>query len=268
MVILFYAVVALAAVYLLAYLVLRAMGERIAFPAPRASYVFKPDEGFVWLKAAGGVRLAALWLPCAEAQYTLLYSHGNGEDLGEIRPRLEEFCKRGFNVLAYEYPGYGRSEGRPSVDGLYAAADAAWEYLTWEKGVLPNDIAVMGYSMGGAAACHLASTYRPRALILMGAFATALHAIVPKNIFPWVRMLDNERRIARAHCPVYMLHGTRDRVVPFRNGKRLYAAAGQPKYFARVRGAGHYSIPDKAPDRYWDGITHFIRTLQAEDSDR
>ena len=257
----------IAAVYVLLYAIVRIFGERIAFPAPKARYAFDASGGYVWLDTPEKIRLAGIWLPFEGADYTLLYSHGNGEDIGEIRERLESFRKLGFNVFCYDYPGYGRSEGKPSESGLYMAAESAWNYLTLQRGIAPKNIAVLGYSMGSAAACYLASKHEVRALVVVGGFATALHAVLPRNIFPWVHMLDNEHRIGQVKCPVYLLHGTCDRIVPFRNGKRLYAAAKQPKYFARVHGAGHYSIPEKAPDRYWEGIARFVRTLEAEDSD-
>ena len=257
----------IAAIYALLYAIVRIFGERIAFPAPKARYVFDASGGYVWLDTPEKIRLAGIWLPFEGADYTLLYSHGNGEDIGEIRERLESFRKLGFNVFCYDYPGYGRSGGKPSESGLYMAAESAWNYLTSQRGIAPGNIAGLGYSRGSAAACYLAAKHEVRALIIVGGFATALHAVLPRNIFPWVHMLDNEHRIGQVKCPVYLLHGTRDRIVPFRNGKRLYAAAKQPKYFARIHGAGHYSIPEKAPDRYWEGIARFVRTLKAADSD-
>jgi len=239
----------------------RLMRERIAFPAPKVSYAFEAANGFVKLKTSLGVQIAAVWLPNPSAKYTLLYSHGNGEDLGEIMPVLKAFQKMGLSVLGYEYPGYGHSEGKPSAPGLYAAADAAWAFLTKEEKIAPECIAVMGYSMGSAAACYLAGAYRPRALVVAAGFASAIESIFPVNIFPWESFLNNRHNIAAAGCPVYLLHGTRDRVVPFRNGKALYALARGPKFFAVVPDAGHYTLGTLSPKAYWFGIPRFIETL-------
>ena len=254
-------------VYIILVLLVYRLGERIAFPAPKASYVLDERAGFVRLETREGVPIAGLWLENPQAQHTLLYSHGNGEDIGEILPLLKDFHARGFSVMAYDYTGYGRSGGKPGEQGLYAAADAAWDFLTADKKIPEMDIALIGCSMGGSAACYLAQKYTARAMVLVWAFASPLEAVFAFNFVPWHKWLNNRARIARARCPVYLLHGTRDGVTRFSNSVKLHAAAREPKYFARVRGAGHYDIAEKSPERYWDGIRRFIGTLEAENSD-
>ena len=246
-----------AAICLFAYF----FADRIAFPAPRPSYAFRPDEGFVFLDTAEGDRICALGLENPVAKHTILYSHGNGEDLGEIRPRLEEIRDMGFSVLAYDYLGYGQSGGKMGAAKVYPCAEAAWKFLTEEKRISPENIAVWGYSMGSAASTWLAAEKKPRALVLVGGFASAIRAVLPVNILPW-DMLDNERAIGNAECPAMILHGTKDRVVPFRNAKRLEAAAKGPKKLFAIRGAGHYDVAESAPGLYYGGIKGFIETLQ------
>ena len=263
----FYALAALPFAYAALWLFYRCFGEKIAFPAPKPSYKFDAGKGFVSMPTDGGAPTVGLWFPKAGARRTLLYSHGNGEDLGEIRPILKAWTMFGFNVLGYDYAGYGRTGGKPSAKGLYASADAAWNWLVDTQKIAPETIIVLGFSMGGAAASYLAAVHHPRALVLVGAFASALHVVLPINPFPWVHFLDNRAFLRTVQCPVYLLHGTRDRIVPVRNAHMNFKAIRAPKWLAIVRGAGHYRIPELAPDRYWFGVESFAETLRAENSD-
>lgn len=238
--------------------------DRIAFPAPKPSYSFDPKRGYVMLKTSDGENICALWLENPKAENTILYSHGNGEDIGEIRPFLEVLRQSGFNVLAYDYCGYGQSGGRPGAAKVYPSAEAAWNHLVIDRKISPSNIAVWGYSMGSSAATWLAASKNPRALVIVGGFASAFHAVLPANILPW-EMLNNERLIKGAACPVMIIHGTKDRVVPFRNAKRLISAANEPKRLYEIENAGHYNIPELAEKIFYEGTKAFVETLKFPD---
>ena len=97
--------------------------DSMIFPVPLASYI--DDDEFIKLKSVDGEVISAYFLEADKPGPVILYSHGNGEDIGYIRPLLEEFQKKGVSAFAYDYPGYGTSTGKPSEQGVYAAADAA-----------------------------------------------------------------------------------------------------------------------------------------------
>lgn len=233
--------------------------NRMIFPAPQASYGLKPP--FFSLQSANGdPAIAALWLPAAEAQApVLLFSHGNGEDLGMILPLLDEFNRRGWAVLAYEYPGYGPLPGTASEQGCYQAAMAAWQHLIGDRGVEPQHIFLYGRSLGGGPSVELATKVNPGGLILDGTFTSTFRVVTHFKLVWWDRF-DNLARIPRVACPILIIHGDRDEVVPIWHGQRLFERARADKQKLHVRGAGHNNLIEIAGEAYWDAIDRFQQT--------
>ncbi|MBO7522025.1 MAG: alpha/beta fold hydrolase, partial [Opitutales bacterium] len=188
---------------------------------------------------------------------------GNGEDLLEIMPKLENLYNLGFSVFAYDYFGYGQSGLKSSAKNIEICAAAAMDYLLNAEKIPAKDIAVFGYSMGSAPSCFLAKKYNPRCLVLMCGFASAFQTQLPKNIFFW-DMLNNAEKLKDTHCPALIFHGTRDGVIRHFNSEILFESANAPKYFASVKGAGHYSVPKIAPEEFYGGVKNFINTLDPQ----
>jgi hypothetical protein len=115
------------------------------------------DEGLLFLETEGGARIAARHFTAPGARYTILFSHGNAEDLGDIEPLLLRLQALGLDVIAYDYEGYGQSEGRPSEARVYADIDAVYRYLTEQRGVPSERILAYGRSLGGGPSVDLAS---------------------------------------------------------------------------------------------------------------
>jgi fermentation-respiration switch protein FrsA (DUF1100 family) len=206
----------------------------------------------VELVTAGGTRVHAWWCPTADwspGQGAMLYSHGNAGNLshrGEGVRRWQE--QLGLAVLIYDYPGYGRSDGRPSEAGCYAAADAAYDWLTGELGVPPGRVVLYGGSLGGGVATDLAARRPHRALVLVSAF-TSIPDMAQEQ-YPWLparwlvrNRFDNLAKIGRCTRPAFLAHGTADRLVPYAQGERLFAAANEPKRFFPMEGYGHNHTP-------------------------
>src|SRR3954451_2694272 len=105
---------------------------------------------------SGDQRITAVYLPNSASKYTLLFSHGNAEDLGDALSFLQMYRQAGFAVFAYDYRGYGTSTGHPSEKGVYEDAAAAYRYVTETLHVPPGHIISMGRSVGCAPAIHLA----------------------------------------------------------------------------------------------------------------
>ncbi len=231
--------------------------QKIFLPPP-ASYA--PSDEILYLTTAGGDRLAAVYLPNPEATYTLLYAHGNAEDLGDIAPVLDILYDAGFSVFAYDYRGYGLSDGRPSERHAYADIDAAYAYLREELGLGPAQIIAFGRSVGGGSAVDLASRQPVAGLILESSFTQAFRVVVPFPFLPFDKF-RNLDKLAQVQAPVLVIHGTADRVIPLHHGQQLFAAAPEPKQAFWVDGAGHNDLVWVAGDRYSAALQGFAELL-------
>ncbi len=226
------AVVLYGALCLLAYLI----SDRMIFLPPPATY--RDDREVIKLRAADGVTISALHLVNPSAAQTLLYSHGNAEDLGDVRPLLARLREAGFSVFAYDYRGYGTSGGRPSEPGVYADIDAAYTYLTVTRHIRPERIIAYGRSIGTGPAVDLAARRPVGGLVVESGMTTAFRVLtrIPLLPFDKFRTID---KIGRVRCPVLVMHGRADDVVPLSHGQALWEAAAEPKRFLWADGAGH-----------------------------
>src|SRR6187551_1260802 len=141
------------------------------FPRPPVKYEMGPE--FITLTSPDGTKLAARHWPLPEARYTILYLHGNYEDLGSIAEYIPGFTKAGYALFAFDYRGYGHSEGTPNEKNLYADAQLAYEYLRTKLGIPADRIIVFGYSLGGGPGVELAQHQPVAGLVLQGAFVSA-----------------------------------------------------------------------------------------------
>lgn len=235
--------------------------DRIIFPAQPSSYEDGPE--ILKIEAEDGEKISALYLPAPNSKFTILYSHGNAEDIGHIREILETFRDRGYSVFAYDYRGYGTSDGRASEKNTYEDVEAAYEYLVGELECSPDRVIALGRSLGGAAAIHLACREKLAGLILEGAFTTAFSVITPMPLVPFDKF-RNIDKIKKVQCPVLIIHGREDKIVPFRHGVKLFEAANEPKLKLWVDGAGHNDLFWVAGARYLDIIEEFTGVISDE----
>jgi len=217
------------------------------------------------LQAEDGTQLHGWYLPYAGSRRVLLFLHGNAGNLSHRRASLEIFHRLGLNVLIVDYRGYGLSQGRPSEQGLYQDAAAAWRYLTGPKGFQGRDILIFGRSLGGAVAAHLAAQVEPAGLVLESTFSSARD--VARYVFPWIARLlvlrygfDTEGALARVSCPVLVLHSPSDEIIPFELGRKVYQAARPPKVFQELRG-GHNDGFTLSQPSYEQLLGGFVRQV-------
>jgi len=206
--------------------------------------------------------IAAAYLPNSEARYTLLYSHGNGEDVGDDLPILEEYRRAGFAVFAYDYNGYGGSAGKPSEAAVYRDVEAAFDFLTGTLQVPPERIISFGQSLGAAAAIHLAASRPVAGLIAQAPFLSAFRVITRVQMVPWDKF-NNARTIRKVRCPVLIAHGRRDEVIPFWHGERIYELANQPKQNIWLENAHHNDVMVVASQSFVKAIQDFADQLPA-----
>jgi len=249
--------VTLSAAYLVACGYALAVADKLIFPGIPSSYADGPD--ILKLESEDGERISARYLPAEGADRLLLYSHGNGEDLGYVLPLLETFQRAGIAVLGYDYPGYGTSTGTASESGCYAAIEAAYRYATGEAGFAPEQIVLYGRSLGSGPSCWLAEREPVGGLIMDSAFASTFRVMTRVKLLPWDKF-DNLARLPEIECPVLVIHGKADRVVPFKHALRNWKAIAGPKARLWVDGAGHNDVIERADERYWETVLPFIES--------
>lgn len=232
--------------------------DRAIFRPPKSSY--KETEDVIKLGTRAGERISAKYYDKEGARYTVIFSHGNAEDIGMIEPMAWRLRDLGLNVLTYDYQGYGTSYGAPSEDKAYEAIDAAYDYLLTEKHVEPGRIILHGRSLGGGVAVDVASRKPVAGLILESTFTTAFRVITRYQILPFDKF-ENIKKIANVRCPVLIIHGTDDWTIPAYHGQRLFEAAGEPKELLWVEGAGHNNVVYRDEKLYLDKIRSFVRSL-------
>jgi|SRR5579883_684144 len=215
--------------------------------------------------AADGTPVHAWWCPYPGATGAVLYCHGNAGDLtawaAPVAQVLDELRE---SVLVFDYPGFGRSGGRPSEAGCYAAANAAYDWLI-ARGVAGNQITVFGVSLGGGVAVDLAGRRPARALVLVKTFTSVpdvaenLLAGVPAGRV-MVNQFDSLAKIGRCPQPLFVASGTKDQLIPEDAGVRLYEAAVSPKQFFRLEGSDHN---DPLTPEFFAALRRFLATTAA-----
>jgi abhydrolase domain-containing protein 17 len=232
--------------------------DRIIFQPPPPGY--KDSSETFKLTTADGARITAVFLPNQSARYTILFSHGNAEDLGTVIYKLKELHEMGFSVLGYDYRGYGTSEGRPSENAVYRDIDAAYDFLTATLKIPPDQIILDGWSLGGAVAADLASRRPVGGLILESTFVSAFRVVtvvpMPFDKFNTLAKLDE------ISCPILVIHGRGDSVVKFWHGEKLYEKAKGPKQFLWAENAGHGDVSLVAGEKYKQALKNFAAEIE------
>ncbi len=230
--------------------------DRLIFIPPPSSY--GPDlPGLVHLPTARGDAVAGLFAEAPGATSAVLFTHGNAEDIGQLSDFVEAYRALGLFALAVDYPGYGLSTGEPSEPGAYAAADAALVWLEG-RGFPPENVVLHGRSLGGAVSVDVASRATVAALVLESTFTSAFRVMLPWSGIPGDRFTSLSK-LPRVRCPVLVIHGTRDEVVPFAHGREIFEALPPERRTAWwVEGAGHNDLLWVAGERYWRELAAFL----------
>lgn len=217
----------------------------------------------VWFTAKDTTKLHGWYCPAEESRGTILVAHGNA---GNIATRAEWLrvlqARLRVSTLMFDYRGYGRSDGVPTVEGVLQDARAARTKLSELAGVKESELILMGESIGGAVVVQLAAEAAPRGLILQSTFSSLRDmADFHYRKLSWLvrpNKLDSFTQIARYHGPLLQSHGNRDEIVPFSSAEKLFRAANEPKTFVTITGADHN---DWLTDAYLRRLDEFVASL-------
>jgi len=254
-----------------------AFGLTLLFMQPKLLYrpvrdvAFTPaDLGLefeeVTFQSDDGRKLAGWYVPVHHGRFTVLFCHGNGGNIMHRLDSLKFFHKLGVSCFVFDYQGYGDSEGRPTEAGTYRDAEAAYRWLTGEKGVPAHRIIIFGRSLGGSIAAYLATRVAARALVVESAFTSypdigaRFYPYMP--VRPFARYRYNTRVCLEAvRCPVMIVHSRDDELVPFDFGEALFEAAAEPKQFVEISG-GHNDGFLVSGDVYRDAWSRWLDVLK------
>ena len=254
----------LAGIYLAVLIVAILFSEQLIFQPQPPGY--RDSAAILKITSLGGAKVSATYLPNPKATFTILFSHGNAEDIGYDAPLLEQIRDAGFSVFAYDYQGYGTSEGKPTEQHAYDDEDAAYNYLLQTMHIQPNRIIAFGRSVGTGPATDLASRRPVAGLILQSPFTSAFRVMTRVSILPFDRF-NNLRKITGVRCPVLIIHGTADTVINISHGRALFDVANEPKQSLWVEGANHNDLEMVAGSRYADSMAAFAKLIQQHQSD-
>ncbi|MBD2596516.1 alpha/beta fold hydrolase [Nostoc spongiaeforme FACHB-130] len=239
------------------YVFLRA-DSMIFLPQPAT---YQDNTSILKVPVTDKQKISAVYLPNPRAEYTILYIHGNAEDIGDVQPLLERLHQWGFSVFAYDYRGFGTSDGKPGESNAYQDAEAAYIYLTQQLKVPGKKIIVYGRSVGGGSAVDLATRHSVAGLILESTFTSAFRVVVPFPLLPFDKF-SNLKKLPQVNCPVLVMHGQADQTIPVQHGYTLYSAAPNPKMSLWVDGAGHDDFTWVANEQHQKTLVAFQQLIE------
>ncbi len=215
------------------------------------------------LTASDGTRLFAMLASQPTPARTMLFCHGQAENIDEAWGRTMALFDQGYSVLVLDYRGYGKSDGEPSEEGLYLDAQAALDLLI-DRGVTRSDLVIVGFSMGTGVATELAFTNDAAALVLGAPFTSMRELVegsapggVPHDWISTVEM-DTLARIPTIGEPLVVAHSRDDPRIPFRMGQQVFRSAAEPKIFLSFDDAGHGGLIIRAAPEIGSALTRLL----------
>ncbi|XP_048844943.1 alpha/beta hydrolase domain-containing protein 17A-like [Brienomyrus brachyistius] len=210
-------------------------------------------------RSSRGNRVGCMYIRCApSARFTVLFSHGNAVDLGQMSSFYIGLGTRiNCNIFSYDYSGYGVSTGKPSEKNLYADIDAAWQALRTRYGISPENIILYGQSIGTVPTVDLASRYECAAVVLHSPLTSGMRVAFPDTKKTYCfDAFPNIEKVSKITSPVLIIHGTEDEVIDFSHGLALFDRCPKAVEPLWVEGAGHNDI--ELYSQYLERLRRFI----------
>ena len=231
---------------------------RNVIPAKR----LPPNVKELFIETGDSIRIHSYFIPSKASGKVLIYFHGNAGNIAHRLPDLLKINESGVNVLGVSYRGYGKSEGKPDEDGIYMDGRAALEYARGELGFPIENIYILGRSIGTTVAINTSQDLKLGGLILVSPLSSGKDHARASGLRP-VSFLagnafNNIDKCRGITCPVLVVHGTRDRVLPISMGEAIFKELKTRKKFIRIKGRGHNDLTRGDSSRYWNPILEFI----------
>ncbi|XP_016536765.1 protein ABHD17A-like isoform X2 [Poecilia formosa] len=210
-------------------------------------------------RSSRGNRVGCMYIRCApNARFTVLFSHGNAVDLGQMSSFYIGLGTRiNCNIFSYDYSGYGVSTGKPSEKNLYSDIDAAWHALRSRYGISPENIILYGQSIGTVPTVDLASRFECAAVILHSPLTSGMRVAFPDTKKTYCfDAFPNIEKVSKIPSPVLIIHGTEDEVIDFSHGLALFERCPKAVEPLWVEGAGHNDI--ELYSQYLERLRRFI----------
>ncbi|MFK7849928.1 MAG: alpha/beta hydrolase [Akkermansiaceae bacterium] len=256
--------ISLASIYALLAISACSFADRIIFQPPRTNYG-EELEGLTLIHSENEDSIAAIHLKAPKNAPTIIYSHGNAEDIGQNFELFREWRSQGIGVIAYDYPGYGLSPGKPTEKSTQQAIERVWNYAI-DSGIAATSIVIVGRSIGSGPSVWLTSSTKPAGLILISPLKSAFAVAMPIPILPGDRF-PNLKRIKKIETPLLVIHGVNDKVIPSSHGKALYEnSAATNKSLIEIPNAGHNDLFYVAGDEILKATSDFINQVTKDAS--
>ncbi|KAG6740905.1 hypothetical protein POTOM_056376 [Populus tomentosa] len=212
------------------------------------------------LETKPGNKIVATFWKHPFARFTVLYSHGNAADLGQMHELFIELrAHLRVNIMSYDYSGYGASSGKPSEFNTYYDIEAVYNCLKKDYGIKQEDLILYGQSVGSGPTLHLASRLQKlRGVVLHSAILSGIRVLCPVKMTFWFDIYKNIDKIRLVSCPVLVIHGTNDDIVDLSHGKRLWELAKEKYDPLWIKGGGHCNL-----ETYPEYIKHLRKFINA-----
>ncbi|KAG6488973.1 alpha/beta hydrolase domain-containing protein 17C-like [Zingiber officinale] len=231
-------------------------------------YPHRENVEVLRLPTRRGTEIVAIYVRNPLAVSTVLYSHGNAADLGQMYELFVELSIHlRVNLLGYDYSGYGQSTGKPSEQNTYADIEAAYKCLKENYGAKEEEIILYGQSVGSGPTVDLAARLPfLRAGVLHSPILSGLRVMYPVKRTYWFDIYKNIDKISSVNCPVLVIHGTSDEVVDFSHGKKLWELCKEKYEPLWLKGGKHCDL-ELFPE-YIKHLRKFIATVEKTPSQR
>lgn len=212
------------------------------------------------IETKAGNKIVATFWKHPSAKFTLLYSHGNAADLGQMIDLFVELrAHLRVNIMSYDYSGYGASSGKPTEFNTYYDIEAVCDCLEKEYGITQENLILYGQSVGSGPTLHMAAHLpKLRGVVLHSAILSGIRVLCPVKFTFWFDIFKNIDKIQQVCCPVFVIHGTSDEIVDWSHGKRLWELSNEKYEPLWIKGGGHCNL-----ESYPEYIRHLKKFINA-----
>ncbi|XP_044467633.1 alpha/beta hydrolase domain-containing protein 17C-like isoform X1 [Mangifera indica] len=244
------------------YEVVTREGDGVTGKLGMSGVVLRENVDVLKLDTKRGNQVVAVYIKNPAAQLTLLYSHGNAADLGQMYELFYELSVHlRVNLMGYDYSGYGQSSGKPSEQNTYHDIEAVYRCLEEKYGVKEEEVILYGQSVGSGPTLDLATRLqRLRAVILHSPIMSGLRVMYPVKRTYWFDIYKNVDKIPFVNCPVLVIHGTADDVVDWSHGKQLWDLCKEKYEPLWIKGGNHCDL--ELYPQYIKHLKKFISVIE------